>query len=97
MQHWLSVLPGRVLELRYGRLITEFEPAVRETLEFCDLPFDERCLRFHETRRVVKTPSAGQVRRPIYTGSLDRWKKYHKQLAPLRTLLAEQIERFEAR
>ena len=96
MRHWDSALPGRLFELRYDRLVTDFEPTVRQTLDFCGLPFDDACLRFHETRRVVKTPSAGQVRKPIYAGSLNRWQKYREQLQPLRVDLAALIERFES-
>jgi len=95
MHHWIETLPGRIFELRYDRVVTRFEETVRALLTHCDLPFDPQCLQFHETRRAVKTPSAGQVRKPIYAGSLDRWRKYEEPLAELRQSLAEQIERFE--
>ncbi|MCP5092311.1 MAG: tetratricopeptide repeat protein [Gammaproteobacteria bacterium] len=96
MQHWHSVLPSRILELRYDRLVADFEATVKTLLDFCGLPFDDACLRFHETKRVVKTPSAGQVRKPIYAGSLNRWRKYREPLEPLRAKLATLIERFES-
>ncbi len=95
MRHWASALPGRIFELRYDRLVADFEATLKTLLDFCDLPFDENCLQFHETKRVVKTPSAGQVRKPIYAGSLNRWRKYREPLEPLRAKLSETIERFE--
>ena len=96
MKHWIALLPGRIFELRYDRLVTDFEPTIREMLDFCDLQFDENCVRFHETQRVVKTPSAGQVRKPIYAGSLNRWCKYREPLEPLHAELAVPIENFES-
>lgn len=96
MRHWESTLPGRFFELRYDQLVTDFEPTVRQMLDFCSLPYDDGCLRFHETERVVKTPSAGQVRRPIYADSLNRWRKYRAPLEQLRQALAVPIERFES-
>ena len=52
-------------------------------LDFLGLPFDEAVLDFHSTRRLVRTPSATQVREPIYTDSVHAWKRYEKWLGPL--------------
>ncbi|HEY3638107.1 MAG TPA: hypothetical protein VGK90_08125 [Rhizomicrobium sp.] len=56
------------------------------------MPFEEGCLRFWETDRVVATPSAGQVRRPIYRDSLQQWRNFEPWLGPLKDALAEPVE-----
>ena len=73
--------------LRYESLVDAFEPAVAELLEFCGVQFEEQCLHFHETERQVKTPSASQVRQPIYKNSVGRWRRYECELEPLRLAL----------
>lgn len=89
MQHWRTVLPaGRMLEIQYENLITDTEIQTRRLLEFCGLPWDDRCLRFNETRRAVKTASLAQVRQPIYTSSKGRWQHYREYLEPLERALA---------
>jgi Sulfotransferase family len=81
--HWRTVLPMQVLEIRYEDLIVNQEAKSRELVAFCGLDWDERCLAFHETRRIVQTSSVGQVRQPIYGSSVARWKKYRRHLGPL--------------
>ncbi len=76
MNHWHSVFPGEILDVHYEDTVTDFETQVKRILEFCDLPFEENCLRFHETKRAVKTASSEQVRQPIYRGALGLFKKY---------------------
>ncbi len=87
MQHWDQVLPNPILNLQYESLVSDFEPTVRSLVEFCGADFEEQCLRFHETRRQIKTPSASQVRQPIYQSSVGRWRRYEKELTPLRRAL----------
>ncbi len=67
MQHWHRVLPGKVLDVHYEETVTDLETQVRRILAHCGLPFEEGCMRFHETDRPVKTASSEQVRQPIYT------------------------------
>lgn len=83
MDHWHEVLPGAVLDVQYEEVVADLDTQVRRILEFCDLPFEEECLRFHETRRAVKTASSEQVRQPIYSEALHRWRNYEEHLAPL--------------
>jgi Flp pilus assembly protein TadD len=83
MAHWRAVLPLPIFELRYEELTAEPEAVCRRLVEFCGLAWDERCLRFHETDRPVRTPSMVQVRQPIYRGAVGRWKRYEKHLGPL--------------
>jgi hypothetical protein len=84
MAHWHDVLPsGRVLDVKYEDTVADLEGVARRIVSHCGLPWDERCLDFHRTERVVRTSSATQVRRPIYATSVDRWKVYETMLGPL--------------
>ena len=87
MRHWDAVLPGAILTIRYEALVQEPEAEVRRLLGHCGLAWDERCLRFHENQAASTTASALQVRRPIYTTSIDQWRNFRAELEPLRTLL----------
>jgi len=87
MAHWRSVLPGRLLDLRYESLVGDLETEARVLLDFCGLEFDPACLEFHKTERAVATPSASQVKQPVYTSSVGRWKNYEQQLQPLKSKL----------
>ena len=93
MDHWDRVLPGFVLRVRHEEVVGDLEAQVRRLLEFCGLPFEEACLRFHETERAIKTPSAEQVRQPIYRTGLEHWKHYAPWLAPLKQALGEDVRR----
>jgi len=88
MAHWESLQPLPLLTLRYERLVAEPEAEVRGLLEFCGLPWEPRCLRFHETQATALTASYDQVRRPLYTGSVGRHRAYAAFLDPLRQALA---------
>ncbi len=66
MDHWDRVLPGKVLRVDYEDVVADLATQVRRILEFCGLPFDERCLNFHETERAVRTASSEQVRQRLY-------------------------------
>jgi tetratricopeptide (TPR) repeat protein len=94
MDHWDAVLPGRVLHLAYEQLIEDTEASVRRLLAHCGLPFDEACLRFHETQRPVRTASAEQVRQPIYRSAVGYWRHFARELEPLERALGDCLERF---
>jgi tetratricopeptide (TPR) repeat protein len=84
MEHWRAVLPGRVVDVRYEDVIADPDAAIHWLVtEVCGLPWTADCLRFYETRRAVGTASADQVRRPIFRTSVQRWRRYERQLAPL--------------
>ncbi len=80
MDHWHEVLPGKVLDVHYEETVTDLEGQVARILEHCGLPFEEQCVRFHETERAIKTASSEQVRQPIYTGGMGKWRKYESHL-----------------
>ena len=83
MAHWRTVLRIPLLDLRYEDLVEDPEEKIRLLLDFCELPWDERCLRYHESGRFANTLSYNQVRQPIYKKSVARWRRYEKHLGPL--------------
>ena len=87
MAHFDAVLPGRVHRVFYESMIADTETEVRRLLEFCGLPFEERCLRFYESERAVRTASSQQVRQPIFREGLDQFRHYEPWLAPLEQAL----------
>jgi len=91
MAHWKSVLDQPMLEVRYEEVIADPEGQSRRMVEFLGLPWDERCLRFHENNRPVATSSVQQVRMPLYSSSVDRWRHYEKHLGPLKAALGQLV------
>jgi hypothetical protein len=94
MDHWDSVLPGRVLTVQYEDMVADTENQIRRLLDYCGLPFEDACLRFYETERAIRTPSAEQVRRPVYTEGLEQWRNYEPHLGPLRDALGPLLDRY---
>jgi|SRR5579871_80253 len=88
MKFWQQRFPGRVFELQYEAIVDDLEAQARRLLAFCELDWRDECLRFHENESAVATPSAAQVRQPIYRSSLGRWRDYEKHLAPVREFFA---------
>jgi tetratricopeptide (TPR) repeat protein len=84
MNHWNKVLPNQILSVNYEDLINNFEDTVKLILDYCKLPFEDACIEFYKSKRSVKTPSAQQVRQPIYTSGLDYWKNYDPYLDELK-------------
>jgi tetratricopeptide (TPR) repeat protein len=92
MAHWRSVLPpGAMLEVSYEDIVEDLEGQARRLTDYCGLPWDDRCISFHTTRRPVKTASAVQVRKPLFRSSLQRWRGYESGLAPLLAELADLV------
>ncbi|MDC0221795.1 sulfotransferase, partial [Gammaproteobacteria bacterium] len=88
MAFWRERFPGRIYDLDYESLTLNQEDETRRLLEFCELDWEDNCLDFHENRRAVRTASLSQVRKKIYTGSSEAWKKYEKYLEPLKNKLS---------
>lgn len=80
MAHWQALLPGRIFNFSYEALVDDQEGTTRALLEFCGLPWDERCLDFHANERTAMTASYNQVRQPLYRSSIDRWRHYEAEL-----------------
>ena len=89
MAHWRDVLKIPMLEVPYETMVTDQEGMTRRLLDFCGLDFDERCLRFYESGRVVLTASYDQVTKPVYSSSVGRYRNFEKHLGPLKEALAE--------
>jgi Sulfotransferase family len=84
MDHWVSILPsGAMLKVSYEDVVNDVEGQARRLIEYCGLPWDDRCVSFHKTTRPVKTASAVQVRKPLFRSSLQRWRKYKSAIGPL--------------
>ena len=94
MEHWESVLPGKIIRIRYEDVVEDLESQVDRLLSFLELPFDQRCIDFHQTERAVHTPSAEQVRQPIYKTGLEQWKNFAGYLQPLTDVLGDAVEQY---
>jgi tetratricopeptide (TPR) repeat protein len=84
MAHWRTTLDLQVLEVDYEQIVMAPEQSTRQMLAFLNLPFEESCLRFHQSGRPVTTSSLQQVRQPMYHRSIGRWRAYEKHLEPLK-------------
>jgi tetratricopeptide (TPR) repeat protein len=90
MDHWRQVLhPDQFIEVEYERLISDREAETRRLATFCGLSWDDACLSPERNERTVKTASRWQARQPVYTTSMERWRRYEPWLGELRELLAD--------
>ena len=89
MEHWKKVLPLEIMELRYEDMIADNEEMSKKLIEFVGLEWDPACLEFQKTERRVKTASTVQIRQPIYSSSVARWRRYEEQLKPLYETLGD--------
>jgi hypothetical protein len=96
MDHFDTVLPGRVHRVFYENMVEDTEGEVRRLLEYCGLPFEEGVLRFHENQRAVRTASSEQVRRPIFRDGMEQWRHYEPWLDPLKQSLGRVLELYPA-
>jgi tetratricopeptide (TPR) repeat protein len=87
MDHIQAVAPGFMCHISYEALVEDPEPQLRAALDYLGLDWDEATLRFHESDRVVRTPSAEQVRRPLNKSGMGTWRPYAQWLGPLRDAL----------
>jgi len=91
MAHWREVLPVPVLEVDYEAMVADQEGQSRRLIDGLGLDWDESCLSFHKTERLVRTASVTQVRQPIYQRSVARWQRYESMLAPLLARLHDPV------
>ena len=89
MAHWHRELPYRIHDIDYESLVQHPKREITALLSFLGLPYEPACLEFHAVRRAVRTPSASQVRSPMYLSSIGRWRRYERQLGPLLAALAD--------
>jgi tetratricopeptide (TPR) repeat protein len=96
MAHFDAVLPGRIHRVQYEALVGDPETEIRKLLEYCGLPYESACLRFHENPRAISTPSSQQVRSPIYVQALEHWRRFEPWLGPLKEALGPLADRYPA-
>jgi len=89
MNHWHNIYGKDILTVHYDNVINKTEETIRELIDYCNLPFEQECLEFYKSSRPVKTPSAEQVRQPIYKSGLNYWKNYENYLSPLKKIIDE--------
>ena len=83
MDHWRRALPVPLLEVDYEETVADLEGVARQLVAWCGLAWEPACLAFHEGKRPVRTASVAQVRQPIYTRSVGRWRHYEPALGAL--------------
>ncbi|MGH8221605.1 MAG: sulfotransferase family protein, partial [Woeseiaceae bacterium] len=83
MEHWRERFAGRFFDVSYEATVQDLETNARALLDYLELPWDARCLRFHEQATAVSTASAVQVREPVHTRSIGRWRRYASRLEPM--------------
>ena len=84
MEHWRRVLPASaVLDVRYEDVVADLEGQAHRLLAYCEIPWNDACLAFHRNRRLVRTASVTQVRRPLYASSVSRWHAFSDLAQPL--------------
>jgi tetratricopeptide (TPR) repeat protein len=91
MHHWQNTLGLPILEVRYEDLVADQEAVIRKLVAFCDLEWDDRCLRFYEAERTTRTASFDQVRQPIYQASVNRWRHYDAWLGELKHAIGDDV------
>ena len=94
MDHWQKVVPDKVYLVEYEKMISNQEEETKKLLKFCDLSFQENCLKFYENKRAVKTASSEQVRQPIYKRGINYWKNFEDSLVDLKVSLQPIKQRF---
>lgn len=87
MAHWESLIHGRIHHVQYEALIADFDTLAPQILEACGLDWHEDCRSFFATERTIRTPSRWQVRQPLYTSSMERWRDYEAHLGPVADLV----------
>lgn len=96
MDHWRREFPGLMLDVRYEDNVADVESQARKLIDFLGLDWHQGCLEFYNTERAVLTASSTQVKRPIYTTSTNRWRKYQDYLGPLIEELGDILPAYEA-
>lgn len=94
MAHFDEVQPGRIHRVIYENMVSDTEAEVRRLLDYCGLQFEPACLRFYENERAVRTASSEQVRRPIYSESVEHWRNFERWLNPLKAALGPVLDHY---
>ena len=95
MAHWHEAFPGRFLDVHYEDLVRDPEKSAKSMISHTGLDWEDGCLAFHENKSIVQTASLTQVRQPIYTSSLQKWRRYEVQFADLAEDIADLVDKYE--
>lgn len=86
--HWAATLPPeRYTEIAYEDVVADLDSEARRLIAHCGLDWEPACLDFHTQSGSVATASSVQVRQPLYSSSVGRWKRHAEALAPMRAIL----------
>lgn len=91
MRHWEQVLPMRIHTVDYEAMVSDPATETRTLISHCGLDWEQTCLEFQSNSRVVHTPSKWQVRQPMYRSSVEKWRRFEKQLAPVAATIEAEI------
>ncbi|MES0875405.1 tetratricopeptide repeat-containing sulfotransferase family protein [Sinimarinibacterium thermocellulolyticum] len=91
MRHWQSVLGDRLHACVYEELVAAPESGARALIAATGLEWHEACLNFYQSDRAVLTPSRWQVRQPMYSHGVGRWRRYAHRLGPLIEALGDEL------
>jgi hypothetical protein len=89
MQAWRERFPGRFLDIAYEDIASDFSTQARRLIDYLELPWEDSCLDFHRQDAAVTTASAVQVREPVHTRSIGRWRRFEARLEPMRRAFEE--------
>lgn len=92
MEHWDRVLPGRIVHIKYEDLVRDTASLTKAIIRTTGLEWHDEILNFHTKKHAVNTLSTTQVRKGIYTDSLQAWRKYEDELRPLVAMIGEYVE-----
>ena len=87
INHWKKILPNCLYEIEYENFINNQKKETKKLLDYFNLQWENKCMNFHKTDRFVRTSSDHQIRKKIYSGSINRWKVYKDELSALYKLL----------
>jgi hypothetical protein len=92
MEHWDRVLPGRIVHVKYEDLVRNTSALTKAIIGATGLDWHDGILDFHKKKQAVNTLSTTQVRKGIYTDSLQAWRKYEAELQPLVAMIGEHVK-----
>ena len=83
MKFWKIKFPDLIHDAVYENIIKEPKDQITRLLKFCNLNFEENCINFYNNKRLIKTVSAAQARKPLYNSSISSYKNYEKFIGDL--------------
>lgn len=94
MAHFDRVMPGKIHRVIYERLVADLEGEVRRMLDYLELPFEQSCLEYYKNERAFNSLSNEQVRSPIFSEGVDRWRNFEPWLGPMKAALGPVLDAY---